>query len=129
MLVTQRRLEFLFIPRSDEQEALRDDDHCHTSQRGKTSNTQDVKKDQSCKEVNTHPLKNAHSYPILTALEKELTKLHLEMPINVMKPTLQAVNSVDSAVDSAGSECELDALDDDLVAVLHLERSRPTFVV
>ena len=86
------------------------------------------------KKANTLPVrplqKNAHSFPLLSALEKELTILKLNQPKPVIKRIpLHAVSSVDSAVDSGGSECELDALDDDLLGNLQLQRSRPAFVV
>lgn len=73
-----------------------------------------------------HSLKNAQNFPLLSALEKEMTRMHIEheKTENVIgaKKSLQAELSVDSAMDS-GSECEFEPIDDDLIDQLKLEES------
>ncbi|XP_055338890.1 SH3 domain-binding protein 5-like [Paramacrobiotus metropolitanus] len=71
-------------------------------------------------------IKNAQSFPLLTALEQELTRLQVESDVKGegqkgAKKSLQTVMSVDSAMDS-GEECELNGDDEELVNKAQLQR-------
>lgn len=76
---------------------------------------------------------NAQSYPLLSALEKEVSRLHVECqtePLSateVPKRKLQTVLSVDSAVDSGSDTEGFEAPEDDMIHSLHLSGPPPTF--